>query len=213
MAKPIRGITDFAKDTILALLQEFFSNEENVPSEFLFNRDLSQSKILIAYKYTYNLEDVEKRPAIVVIRGAQSWARRGNDQFLGWKGNAQAEQFTDLINGSFSCTCMDREGLVAEQIGHVCFAFFQFFRRMLRDRRKGIHDVTSVVLGEELAAQTDSRIDVAVVPVQIGLMFQWKWELRQNAPVFRELDIRTRQRNGEILTQFLKKAHPMVATS
>ncbi len=209
---PIRGVTDFAKDTIIALLQEFFSSDKNVPDEFRFNANLQQSAILIADKYTYNLEDVEKRPAIIIIRGAQNWARRGLDQFKGWKGDAQAENFTDLINGSFSCTCMARDGLVAEQMGHACFAFFQMFRRMIRDRNRGIHDITSIQLGEELAAKTDSRIEVAVVPVQIGLQFQWKWSLTQKAAPFKALDIGIRQRNGEILTKFLQKAHPVALT-
>jgi hypothetical protein len=212
MIAPIRGVADFAKDTIIALLQEFFANDKNFPPEYLFNRDLSQSAILIADKYTYNLEDVEKRPAIVVIRGAQSWTRRGLDQFKGWVGDAQASEFTDLIQGSFSCTCMSRHGLEAESLAHSVFAFFQFFRRMLRDKTKGIHDVTSIILGEEMAAKTDSNIDVSVVPVQIVLMFQWKWKLTQVAPVFRDVDINSRFKNGEVLTQFLHKAHPPLVT-
>ena len=208
MPGPIRGITNYAKDAILVVLQEFFSNEKNVGAEFLFNRDITQSKILIADKYTLNLEDVDKRPAIVVIRGAQTWSRRGLDQFVGHEGPAVADRFTDLIQGSFNCTCMSRQGLEAEAIAHAVFAFFQYFRRVIRHQVKGIHDITSVVLGEELAATTDSQIEISVVPVSISLAFQWTWKLEQKGPELKDVDIETRMKNGEIVTKFLKNAKP-----
>lgn len=208
---PIRGITDYAKDTVLALLQEFFSNEKNVGDEFLFNRDLTQSRVLIADKYTINLEDVAKKPSIVVIRGAQSWSRRGIDQHLSWEGPGVADRFTDLIMGSFNCTCMSAQGLEAESLAHATFAFFQFFRKVIRNKVKGVHDIASVVLGEEQAAVTDSQIPVSVVPVQISLLFQWTWKLEQAGPVLKDVDVNTAIKNGEDMTKFLKSAKPVLS--
>jgi len=205
------SITDYAKDTVLSVLQEFFSNEKNVGAELLFNRELDQSKVLIADKYTYNLDDVEKRPGVVVMRGAQTWTRRGLDQFKGWEGPNTAERFTDLVQGTFTCQCMSKVGIEAESIAHLVFGFFQFFRRALRDRVKGIHDITSIALGEELVALSDSKVEVSVVPVTIVLMFQLSWKLEQQGPMLRDVDVTIKQKNAEVLTKFLKCATPIGA--
>jgi hypothetical protein len=198
------GISDFAKDTVLSLLQEFFSIEKNVGADLLYNREQSLSKISIVDKYTINLEEVDKRPAIVVIRGAQTWGRRGIGQFEGWTGPNTGEKFTDLVNGAVNCTCMSTNGLEAERIAWITFAFFQMFRRVIA--RGKLHDIQSVVLGEELAAQTDSKIDVSVVPVSLNLLFQWHWVLEQHGPPLGDVDVKVYQKNGETFTKFLASA-------
>lgn len=203
---PIRGITDYAKDAILALLQEFFSNKKNVGPDLTFSQNPSDSKILIADKYTINLEDVEKKPAIVVIRGAQSWSNRGLDQFKSWEGPGIDDRFTALINGAFSCACMSKQGLEAESIAHAVFAFFQMFRRTIRKTIKGIHDIRSIQLGEELLAISDSDTDVSVVPVTLNMLFQWTWVLAQKGPKLRDVRVNQQARNGQIVTKFLESA-------
>jgi hypothetical protein len=208
MTQPFYGITDYAKDAVLSLLQEFFSMEKNA-GEFLFNRDVSLSRILIADKYTINLEDVEKKPAIVVIRGAQAWGRRGLDQFMGWEGKNVGERRTDLIQGSFNCTCMSKQGLEAENLAHAVFSFFTYFKSVIRDRVKGIHDIQGVVLGEELVAKSDSDVDVSVVPVQLSLLLQWSWLLEQKGrPPFNGATMTANYKNGEKVTKFLSTAKP-----
>ena len=208
MADRFYGITDYAKDAVLSLLQEFFTNEKNA-GEFLYNRDVSLSKILIADKYTINLEDVDKKPAIVVIRGAQAWGRRGIDQFLGWEGKNVGERRTDLVQGSFNCTCLSRQGLEAETLAHIVFSFFTYFKSVIRDGVKGIHDIQGVVLGEELSAKSDSDHDVSVVPVQLSLLLQWSWLLEQTGrPPFNGVKVCPSYKNGETVTRFLSTARP-----
>jgi hypothetical protein len=208
MSDQFYGITDYAKDAVLSLLQEFFSVEKNA-GPFLFNRDANLTKILIADKYTINLEDVEKKPSIVVMRGAQAWGRRGIDQFLGWEGKNVGERRTDLVQGAFNCTCMSRQGLEAENIGHMVFAFFTYFKSVLRDSVKGIHDIQGVVLGEEMIAKSDSDVEVSVVPVQLSLLLQWSWLLEQKGrPEFHGVTINPSYKNGETVTKFLRTAKP-----
>lgn len=204
------GISDFAKDTVLSLLQEFFSNEKNVGADLLYNREPALSRISIVDKYTINLEDVDKRPAIVVIRGAQSWARRSLGQFEGTTGPNTGEKFTDLVNGAVNCTCMSTEGLEAEKIAWICFAFFQMFRRAIQKVAK-LHDLQSVVLGEELAAQTDSKIDVSVVPVSLNLIFQWHWIMETKGPPLGAVDVRAYLKNVDTFTKFMASAKPKIA--
>lgn len=208
MPTPIRGITDYAKDAILAALQEFFSNKKNVGPDLLFSQNAAESSILIADKYTINLKDVEKKAAIVVIRGAQAWSNRGLDQHKGWEGPGVADRFTDLVNGAFSCTCMSKQGLEAESIAHTVFTFFRMFRRTIRKTFKGIHDITSVQLGEELLAVSDSDVDVSVVPVTLNLSFQWTWKLEQVGPVLRDVKFNQQQKNGQVFTRFMEKTKP-----
>lgn len=206
------SLTDYAKDTILGILQEFFSIEKNVGTDFLYNRDLTASKVLIADKYTINLEDVEKKPAIVVMRGAQSWGRRGLDQFLKWEGPNTGRRHTDLVQGTFNCTCMSRQGLEAETIAHFVFGFFSFFKAPIRDAIKGVHDIQGVILGEELVAKTDSDNDVSVVPVTVSLLFQWSWLVEQKGPQFKDVAVCPRTTQPEAFTKFLQNAKPPLQT-
>ena len=206
------GITDYAKDAIIGVLQEFFAMEKNVGGDLLFNRDLAQSRILIADKYTINMEDVEKKPSIVVIRGAQSWGRRGIDQFQGWSGPNVGSKHTDLIQGSFNCTCMSRQGLEAEKIAFTVFGFFSFFKKVLRDIIKGMHDIQGIVLGEELVARTDSEVDISVVPVSVSLLFQWSWLVERVGPPFRDVSVNASIQGGERMTRFLRSARPALVT-
>jgi hypothetical protein len=202
--KRATDITNYAKDTILLALQEFFSNGSNAGDSFLFNPSLDQSKILIADKYTTNLEEVEKKPAIVVMRGAQSWTRRGIGQHLGRVGPGHADTFKDMINGSFTCLCMSKVGPEAEEIGHMAFVLFQMFRKaIIKDT--GVHDIQSVTLGEEIASVTDSKIDIAVVPVTLNLLITWDWKLEERGPVLREVNVDLRRKNAETLSRFLKR--------
>lgn len=203
------GISDFAKDTVLTLLQEFFSNPKNA-GRLLFNRDPGQSEILIADKYTINLEDVDKKPAIVVVRGTLVPAERGLDSFLGWMGPNTAETFTQMLQGSVNCTCLSRKGLEAEEIAWKVFAFFGMFRRKIREQVKGVHDVKPVALGEELAAVTDSDHEMSVVPVTLSLQFQWKWVLEQLGPPLKGVDVTLQNSKAEAFTKFLSRAKPKV---
>ena len=212
------GISDFAKDTVLSLLQEFFSKKVNVGEDFLFNPNPAESKILIADKYTVNLEEVAKRPAIVVIRGAQTWGNRGLGQFAGLEGRNTAETFTDLVQGVVNCTCLSKQGLEAERIGWNVFAFFQMFRRTIQNTTKGVHDIGAMVLGEELAAATDSGEELSVVPLSLNLTFQWRWALEERGPAFENLvvkptvlDAETRRKNAEAIKNMLAGAKPAMA--
>ena len=204
------GISDFAKDTVLSLLQEFFSKESNVGAELLWNGDPKVSRISIVDKYTVNLEDVDKRPSIVVVRGAQSWARRSVGQFEGSVGPNVADKFTDLVNGGVTCTCLSTQGLEAERMAWTCFAFFQMFRRAIQKVKK-VHDIQSVVLGEEMAAETDSKVVVSVVPVTLSLLFQWHWVLEQKGPPLQDLDVRPSIRNADMFTKLMQSATQKIA--
>jgi hypothetical protein len=206
------SITDYTKDAILGVLQEFFSIEKNA-GEFLWHADIKQSKILIADKYTINLEDVEKKPSIVVIRGAQSWGRRGIDQLQGWEGPNTGSRHTDIVLGTFNCTCMSANGLEAESLADTVFAFFSFFRKALREKVHALQDLQGVSLGEELVAVTDSKHDVSVVPVTVSTAFQWSWLVQRQGKPVKDVVVTTRDSHGatsdgKAFDKFLASAAP-----
>lgn len=206
------GITDYAKDTIIGVLQEFFSIEKNVGADYLFNRNLAESKVQIADKYTVNLEDVEKKPSMIVMRGAQRWGRRGLDQFLRQEGPNSGSRHTDLVQGTFNISCMSKQGLEAETLAHYVFGFFSFFKKALREEIKALHDIQGVDLGEELIAKSDSDHDVSVVPVTVSLLFQWSWLLEKRDekkyPPFRDVTVCSTTTKPEVVTKFLQSAKP-----
>ena len=80
--------TGFAKRVVLGLLQNFFADIE----EFRFSYDDAESRVRISDKYTVNLKEIEKRPAIIVDRSDMRWSNVGIDQFWTQGGRTSADQ-------------------------------------------------------------------------------------------------------------------------
>ena len=142
--------------------------------------DVSETQIVIVDKYSFNLDDVAVRPAIVGNRGPQRWGRTSGFQ--------QRQEFdfrksqtigTDLIYGSVTFNCFSKEGIEAEDIAGDLFEWFRVFREPLR--KTGIFRIESTLMGEEALVQSDSRPDLSVVPVQVEASVQLRWSIEPYA--------------------------------
>ncbi|KKN70495.1 hypothetical protein LCGC14_0430730 [marine sediment metagenome] len=196
--------TSFAKDLVLKFLQEAFEQSEFYESDdiqvneledisnqqspgadpedaklindFQWSQNQDDTKIFIADSWTENLDRPEPRPALILTRGDVRWSNATIDQAQEQSFGTGARTYTDLLSSDLTVNCFSREGLEAELLANIVFQTVQFFAKIIRSRTR-IFEVNSVVLGQEALVQSDSKIDLTVVPVGIGLYWQDRWKL------------------------------------
>lgn len=174
--KEIPNVAIFLKRTTIEFLQILFSTR--APGSLRYDKDEHSTEIQISDQHAVDLETVHKRPAIIGIRGPISW------QGLGIGGNAFESQnrktgemiFSDMLTGSVAFSCVSREGIEAEQMAHLVFNSFKFFKTVLQ--RYGFFSIKSLNIGSEaLIAQEGDNDDLYLVPVYITAQIQDRWKL------------------------------------
>jgi hypothetical protein len=177
----IPNVAIFLKRTTIEFLQILFKQREAGHYHY-DGTDDTKTEIQISDQHTVDLEAVHVRPAIIAVRGPLSW------QGLGLGGNAVEQRsmttgtytFNDLLTGSVAFSCISREGTEAEQLAHLVFNSFKFFRPVLQ--RQGFLTIKSLNIGgESLAVQEGDGDDLYVVPVFVTAQIQDRWILRDDA--------------------------------
>ena len=176
----VPNVAIFLKRTTIEFLQILFKQRES--GHYHYELDDTKTEIQISDQHTVDLEAVHVRPAIVAVRGPLSW------QGLGLGGNAMEKRsvttgdytFNDLLTGSVAFSCISREGTEAEQLAHLVFNSFKFFRPVLQ--RQGFLTIKSLNIGgESLVVQEGDNDDLYVVPVFVTAQIQDRWILRDDA--------------------------------
>lgn len=176
----IPNVAIFLKRTTIEFLQVLFSLREK--GHFRYEEDDTKTDIQISDQHAVDLESVHVRPAIVAVRGPLSW------QGLGLGGNAVEKRsmttgnytFSDLLTGSVAFSCISREGTEAEQLAHLVFNSFKFFRPVLQ--KQGFFTIKSLNIGgESLVVQEGDNDDLYVVPVFVTAQIQDRWILEDTA--------------------------------
>lgn len=163
----------------LEFLQLMYS--ESGPDTILkWYSNTEDTEILIVDKYSFNLDDVQMRPAIVANRGPQRWmSTSGFQQMQEFDFRTARFTGTDLISGVIVFNCFSKEGIEAEKIASDVFEWFRVFRIPLR--KAGLFRVESTTMGEEALVKSDSRPDLSVVPVQVEASVQVRWSIQPYA--------------------------------
>lgn len=170
----------------LEFLQKIYSENSPINTRISWQDDVSLSDILIVDKYTFNLDDVSSRPAIVANRGAQRWTgTSGFQQTQEYDFRYARRTSTDLISGNVVFNCFSKEGLEAEEIAGNVFDWFRVFRDPLR--KSGLFRVESTTMGEEALVKSDSRPDLSVVPVQVEASVQVRWSIEPYARTLQQI--------------------------
>jgi hypothetical protein len=176
----IPNVAIFLKRTTIEFLQILFSQRE--VGSFKYDSDDTKTEIQISDQHTVDLEAVHVRPGIICVRGPLSW------QGLGLGGNSMESRsmttgshtFSDLLTGSVAFSCISREGTEAEQLAHMVFNSFKFFRPVLQ--KQGFFTIKSLNIGgESLVVQEGDNDDLYVVPVYVTAQIQDRWTLRDDA--------------------------------
>jgi len=179
-AEQIPNVAVFLKRTGLEFLQLIF--KQRSAGCFKYDHDDTKTEIQISDVHAVDLTAVGTRPAIIAVRGPLSW------QGLGLGGGAVESRsirngnyiFNDLLTGSVAFSCFSREGIEAEQLGHLVFNSFKFFRPTLQ--KYGFYTIKSLNIGAEaLIEQEGSDDKLTVVPVYITAQIQDRWVLSEKA--------------------------------
>jgi len=175
----------FLKRTAIEFLQILFSSR--APGSYHWDQDETKREIQIADVHSVDLTAVNQRPAIVAVRGPVSWhgTGLGGNSVEGRDMKTGATTFSDLLTGSVAFSCISREGIEAEQIGHLLFNSFKFFRPILQ--KYGYFSIKSLNIGgESLVEQEGSDDKTTLVPVYVSALIQDRWTLSEE--VGRELE-------------------------
>lgn len=176
----IPNVAIFLKRTTIEFLQILFSIRE--AGHYRYEEDDTKTEIQISDQHIVNMEAVHTRPSIVAVRGPLSW------QGLGLGGNAMEMRsmttgkttFNDLLIGSVAFSCISREGVEAENLAHLVFNSFKFFRPVLQ--KQGFFTIKSLNIGAEtLVVQEGANDDLYIVPVYITAQIQDRWTLDEIA--------------------------------
>lgn len=175
----IPNVAVFLRRTALEFLQIIFS--QRAPGSLHYDPDDTQTEIQISDVHAVALETVGLRPAIVAIRGPLTW------QGMGLGGGAMEtrsmttgnQTFNDMLTGSVAFSCISREGIEAEQIGHIVFNSFKFFRPILQ--KYGYLTIKSLNIGAEQLVEQEGQDDrTTIVPVFVTAQIQDRWTLESN---------------------------------
>lgn len=170
----------FLKRTTIEFLQILFSTRE--AKSFKYDDDENVTEIQISDQHVTDLEAWHTRPAIIGVRGPLSWQGMGlgGSAFEGQSRLTGKTTFNDMLVGSMAFSCISREGTEAEEIAHLVFNSFKFFRTELQ--KFGFISIKSLNIGSEtLVVQDGTHDDLYVVPVYVTAQIQDRWTLEENA--------------------------------
>jgi len=179
------GVCRAAKSLIIEFLKTCF---ENLPEnhEFKFHEEQKYSKISILDKLTFNLDQVDKRPAIVINRGTLSYNKIGRDQRVK-EGLLQRREDisgslegsihrTGLMRGNLTIQCYGKgQTLQAELLGESVFELVTDMEDALR--RIGFVECYAGAIGEEMPVVGGSKIKYVMVPVSVIFSMQRTWSI------------------------------------
>jgi len=154
----------FLKRTAIEFLQIVFSLRE----DYRYDPDDTITGIQIADSYAADLTSVNVRPAIIATRGPISYRNLGLGggavSFRNMK--TGSHEYTDLITGSLSFNIFSREGIEAEQLAHLVFSSFKFFRPDLQ--KYGYFTIQNLSMGGASLIEQEGADDVTyAVPVSM----------------------------------------------
>lgn len=170
-------------------LQLVFATFEK--GSYCWEPDDKSTDIIISDQATVSNEVVEKRPAIILSRGAASFGNLAMDQFagplLGPDGKFTAndnpatgsKRYTDLVSATMTYNILSREGLEAQRIAWIAMYATRTLKKSLL--KAGLHRVgEEIQIGPESApgsiVQPDAN-EIIMVSVQVPFYFQDTWTI------------------------------------
>jgi hypothetical protein len=179
-SREIPNVAIFLKRITIEFLQVIFSTR--APGSYHYDADDNLTEVQISDQHAVDLAATHVRPAIIAVRGPLSWQGMG----LGASSFESQDRLTgkqimsDMLTGSVAFSCMSREGTEAENLAHIVFNSFKFFRPVLQ--RNGFFTIKSMNIGgESLVYQEGDNDDLYLVPVYVAASIQDRWSLSDEA--------------------------------
>lgn len=161
----------FVKRVFVGWLKSFFSARTDYTYLGPNKRDTG---IMITDKHGFNLDTVGSRPALVVDRKQFNWMRTSIDQNLHTIGLNATTRKADLLQGTVVIHCLNKEGLVAEDLAHIVFFGLEAFKSEVR--KMGLWELNTLGVGEEsVLVDSGSQTEIVSVPVIVRAFVMAKW--------------------------------------
>lgn len=174
----IPNVAIFLKRTALEFLQAIFS--QRPLGSFHYDQDDTKSEIIIADIHSVDLTTVSGKPAIIASRGPLEFIERHLGSVESRDIPTGNYTFKTLLSGSVALSCISREGIEAEQIGHLVFNSFKYFRPILQ--RYGFFTIKSLNIGAETLIEQEGADDkTTAVPVYVSALIEDRWTLSDKA--------------------------------
>ena len=168
----------FLKRTALEFLQILFS--QRAQGSFHYDEDDTKTEISISDLHAVDTKSVGVRPAIIAVRGPLSWLQMSLGSVESRDMPTGKFMYNDLLTGSVALSCISREGIEAEQLGHLVFNSFKHFRPILQ--RYGYFTIKSLNIGGETLVEQEGADDkTTVVSVYVTAQIQDRWSLDETA--------------------------------
>jgi hypothetical protein len=171
------------------------------PLRYCWNPNQEKTEITIVDKHSFNLDQVNVRPAIVANRGPLGWANSsGFRQMQEINMRTDRRTYTDLARGGVILSCFSKEGLEAEDIAGYIWESFKALRDVLRKLAKqgsiaphhlGFFRIDATSMGEEALIKSDSRPEISVVPISIVAQVQRRWSVTPDSRKLQGIQVRT----------------------
>lgn len=181
---PDRDITiaDIIKDTIILSLRKFYSKD----LEFTYVNDDKQTNVIISDAYSVSLEDIEKKPAIVLNRAIISAKEMGMGK-AGYNFKTGESTYLYQYNCQVEINNIATKGLVAERLANKTGSFFLGNRKALK--KLGFIQILTVAIGGETPQAMSMQEELVVVPVIINTIFASKFTEKIIGVELTEVDI------------------------
>jgi hypothetical protein len=159
---------------------------------YRWSEDPNFSEIAITDQVPIPRDHIEKRPAILAMRGPTQFANLALDQVSGIDPHTGLKERRDLVACTMSLSCISRVGLEAQRIAWIIMSLVREFKTLIQ--RCGIHKVgDDVSMGPETPpgqlVTPEADPETVMVTVQSPFFFMWHTkQLPLDAPRLREIE-------------------------
>ncbi len=151
--------------------------QQRPAGDYKWSDDDHISEIFVTDQVPIPRDNIERRPAIVTMRGQAQWGNTSLDQMRTVDARTGAKERTDLVACTMTLNCIAKMGTEAQRIAWILMRHLRDFRVMLQ-RVGGFHQVAdNISVGPEsppgaiIAGEGD--IEAVMVSVYSPFYFQW----------------------------------------
>ena len=171
------GMAGYAKRTLIALLKDFYRKPENTDGAFQYYPDDRGRAtnplhgIRIEDRFVYDRNNIDPRPALVVIRQSLTAQTKSlGEGFIFKDFRLGTSTISRMNNIDFTINAYSQQGDEAERLAEITFRLIEAYSAELRSLL-GWTFIDPGTMGPETPYVVDSRIDYVYVPISISGQF------------------------------------------
>jgi hypothetical protein len=194
-------------DTFISIPQHFLGSVVNVLKALLktndrwtYADDINLRKVNIMTQMPRNVDDIHRKPSIVVMRGGAAWQVTSINRIMQLQ-LGQKEKGVELLQGGVRISVIAPSWAEAEDLASFIFSIFMIMRRYLR--KGGFLKLESVSLSEVSPLMLQPNTEMHRCSVDINVITALSWTIEEQAPVL-EMIVLDVNAKGEIDSSTLK---------